>query len=176
MTYYDIIERFFLAAQAHYMIEDVGYGPISDIKSRSRTSKHYVDDEGETNNPDYPYMFLNPGTHTRTGAMVTYTFNLIMMDLAWEEVPDPDNDSVTAPSVVRYTNELQIQSQCQQYIDDIISHLYYEAPSNFKAEISFDVTYTPFVERFQDSVAGMTANIKIQVPQPIDRCVAPFIA
>jgi hypothetical protein len=174
MTYYDIIQEFFLAAQGHWMIEDVGYGPISDIKSRSQTSKGIIGLEGEINNPDYPYMFLNPGTHTRTGSTVTYTFNLIMMDLAWEEVPNPDDDNVNNPSVTRYTNEAQVQSNCQRLIDDIISQLYYGSPK-IKAEISFDVTYTPFVERFQDSVAGMTANIKIQVPQPIDNCVAPFI-
>ena len=36
-----------------------------------------------------------------------------------------------------------------------------------------DVTYTPFVERFQDSVAGMTAQIKITVAQPLNDCIAP---
>ena len=170
MTYYDIIQAFFTAGAQHKMIADVGYGPISDIKTRSQNAKPFVDSEGETEGVDYPYMFLNPTTSQRTGAAVTYSFNLIMMDMAWQEVPN--NLSPTDLTVSRYTNEAQVQSQCQQYIDDIVGHMYHN--TGLKAEISMDIQYTPFVERFQDSVAGMTAQIKITVPQAIDDCIAPF--
>lgn len=170
MTYYNIIERFFEAAQVHKMIADVGYGPISDIKTRSQNAQAQEDRNGELDGVDYPYMFLNPTTHTRSGAAVTYQFNLIMMDMAWQEQPNQTNPNV--PTAVRYTNEAQIQSQCQQYIDDIVGHMWNNL--DLKAEISLDMQYTPFVERFQDSVAGMTAQIKITVPQAINDCIAPF--
>lgn len=169
-TYYDIIQRFFSAAQAHFMIRDVGYGPISDIKTRAQNAEAFAD-AAEAEDLSYPYMFLNPGQHSRSNASVTYTFNLIMMDMAWQEVPH--EEGFVNLSVQRYTNEAQIQSQCQQYIDDIIGHLYFQN-STIQFDISMDVTYTPFVERFQDSVAGMTAQVKITVPQAINNCIAPM--
>lgn len=177
MTYYDIIQDLFLAGQAHYMIQDVGYGPISDIKTRSQNAKPIIGDGGEVEGVDYPYMFINPGQHSRNRTAVTYSFNLIMMDMAWqEEPPGLESGGVAGISVTRYTNEAQIQSQCQRYIDDIIAALYYQdagSHDNPRREISMDVTYTPFVERFQDSVAGMTAQIKITVAQPLDDCITP---
>ena len=171
MTYYDIIQEFFQAAQAHYMIQDVGYGPISDIKTRSQNAKPVIDDGGEVEGVDYPYMFVNPGQHSRSNASVTYQFNLIMMDMAWqEEPPGLNSGGVASVDVTRFTNEAQIQSQCQRYIDDIIGHLYYTR----KYDVSMSVNYTPFVERFQDSVAGMTATVTITIPNAINDCIAPF--
>ena len=172
MTYYEIIQEFFLAAQAHHMIQDVGYGPISDIKTRSQNAKSIIADAGEVEGVDYPYMFLNPGQHSRSNASMTYTFNLIMMDMAWqEEPPGLTSGGVAGFSVTKYTNEAQVQSQCQQYIDDIIAHMYFTK----KYDISMNVNYTPFVERFQDSVAGMTATINITIPNAINECIAPFV-
>ena len=71
----------------------------------------------------------------------------------------------------QYDNMLTIQSQCQQYIDDMVAHLY---NNSNKPDIQFTMTYTPFVERFEDEVAGMTAAISIIVPIPINDCIAPF--
>ncbi len=171
MTYYDIIQEFFQAAQSHYMIQDVGYGPISDIKTRSQNAKPIIGDGGEVEGVDYPYMFVNPGQHSRSNASVTYQFNLIMMDMAWqEEPPGLNSGGVASVDVTRFTNEAQIQSQCQRYIDDIIGRLYYTR----KLDVSMNVNYTPFVERFQDSVAGMTATVTITIPNAINDCIAPF--
>jgi hypothetical protein len=170
MTYYDIIEEFYRAASSHFMIAEVGYGPISDIKSRSQNAGSFHD--GEQDNTDYPYMFINPGVHSRGAGVMTYQFNLIMMDMAWEETPNADQP--TALDVIRFTNEAQIQSQCQQYIDDVIAQLWNTGRKTQNFDMRLDVTYTPFVERFQDSVAGMTANVKIEVPTPINWCDAPY--
>lgn len=178
ITYYDIIQRFFSAAQAHLMIRDVGYGPISDIKTRAQNAEIFPDAD-EAEDIAYPYMFLNPAQHSRSNASVTYTFNIIMMDMAWQEIPH--EEGFVNQSVQRYTNEAQIQSQCQQYIDDIIGYLYFQDSGREPSlpgrswDISMDVTYTPFVERFQDSVAGMTAQVKITVPQAINNCIAPMV-
>ena len=149
MTYKDVIDRFKSVADAHYMLKDFGYGQLSDIKVHSQ--------EGEA---DYPYLFLNPSTHTRNGVNMVYNFNMIVMDVATDE-----DDALS--------NYTAIQSKCQQYIDDIIAELYYGYSD--KPEIQYtNVTYTPFKERFQDSVAGMTATISILVPTPINQCIAPF--
>ena len=149
MTYKDVIDRFKTVADAHYMLKDFGYGQLSDIKVHSQ--------DGEA---DYPYMFLNPSTHTRNGVNMVYNFNMIVMDVATDE-----DDALS--------NYTAIQSKCQQYIDDVIAEMYYGYDD--KPEIQYtNVTYTPFKERFQDSVAGMTATISILVPTPINQCIAPF--
>ena len=149
MTYKEIVDRFKAVADNHYMLKDFGYGQLSDIKVHSQ--------DGEA---DYPYLFLNPSTHNRNGVSMNYNFNMIIMDVATDE----DDE---------YSNFMAIQSKCQQYIDDVIAEFYYGYTD--KPEIKYDnVTYTPFKERFQDSVAGMTATITIEVPTPINRCVAPI--
>ncbi len=151
-TYKQIVDLFKQATFDHLMLEDFGYGDLSDIKTRNESANG----DEEVN---YPYCFLNPTTHQRSQATVTYQFNMIMMDMARGEEGD------------KYDNFLTIQSQCQQYCDDIIAHIWNAAG---KQDMQFTVTYTPFVERFQDELAGMTAGIQIQVPIPINDCITPF--
>jgi hypothetical protein len=71
-----------------------------------------------------------------------------------------------------YENFLGIQSNCMQYIDDVVARLYYHYKD--KPEIQFNYSYTPFYERFQDDLAGATANIQIVVPTNINDCITPF--
>ena len=151
-TYKEIVDLFKQAALDHLMIQDFGYGQLSDIKTRNQSA----DGDQEV---DYPYAFLNPTTHQRQQSTVTYQFNLIMMDMARDEEGD------------KYDNFLKIQSDCQQYIDDIVSELW---NTSTKPDIQLTMTYTPFVERFQDELAGMTASISIVVPVTINNCIAPY--
>lgn len=151
-TYKEIVNLFKQSAFDNHMINDFGYGALSDIKTRNESQ------EGDEE-VNYPYAFLNPTSHNRNQGTVTYNFNLIMMDMAREE------EGTT------YDNFLTIQSDCQQYIDDMIADLWENAG---KPDIQFTVTYTPFVERFADEVAGMTAAISIQVPISINACIIPY--
>ena len=158
MTYQEIVNRIQFITGQHKMLVDFGYGDLSDLKSR------FENNSGDSAvQADYPYLFLNPGVHGRNQGMVTYNFNMVVMDMAREEVSDQP-----------YNNMLAIQSQCQQYIDDVLAYLYFEYKDNPDVIYS-GVTYIPFNERFQDNVAGMTATLTIQVPQPLDNCVAPFL-
>jgi len=157
MNYKDIVNRIQDIVKNHNMLCDFGYGDLSDLKTR------FENTSGSTSGQaDYPYLFLNPSTHNRTRAAVTYNFNMIVMDIARGEV---DGDP--------YDNILTIQSQCQQYIDDVIAQLwngYDDSP-----QVLWDgLTYNTFNERFQDDVAGMSVNLRIMVPQPINNCVTPF--
>lgn len=154
MNYKELVDRIRQVVFDHKMLVDFGYGQISDIKTRS-------EGEGELQGADYPYCFLNPSQHIRTQTEITYQFNMILMDMAREEEGD------------EYQNFLAIQSDCMQYIDDIIARLYYHYKD--QPEVSFDLNYTPFYERFQDSLAGATANLSITVPTNINDCITPFV-
>lgn len=153
MNYRDVVDRIRQVVFDHKMLVDFGYGQLSDIKTRS-------EGEGEAQGADYPYLFLNPVAHQRTETEIAYNFNMIVMDMAREEEGDV------------YENFLGIQSNCMQYIDDVVARLYYHYKD--KPEIQFNYSYTPFYERFQDDLAGATANIQIVVPTNINDCITPF--
>jgi|GEM_PF-3531830 len=154
MNYKDVVNRIQESVEKHKMLVDFGYGQVSDIKTRAQGN------EGETEGADYPYLFLNPTQHVRTQQQITYNFNMIVMDMAREE------------EAHEYQNFLNIQSDCIQYIDDIVARLYYYYKD--KPEVSMDLNYTPFYERFQDDLAGATATLSITVPNSINECIAPF--
>jgi hypothetical protein len=73
----------------------------------------------------------------------------------------------------KYDNYISIQSQCQQYIDDVLARLHYYYTDQPDITLT-GITYTPFKEKYQDELAGMTASITIQVPTPLNACVYPF--
>ena len=154
MTYKDVVDSVAQAVKEHRILRDFGYGAITDIKTvaTDSTSPHTV---------DYPYIYLNPTQGSRNGQTITYRWNLISMDVVQE---DPNNT---------YYNYLKVQSECQQYIDDILAYLRFQSPLK-KFDLTLNVQLTPFKERFQDSVAGMTATLEIEIPQALNNCITPY--
>ena len=154
MTYKEIINRFREVTNHHLVLQDFGYGELSDLKTQSQLGP-------EEQGVDYPYLFLLPAPSNRTKGVMNYSFNMIVMDMARPE----EGDS--------YDNYVTIQSQCQQYIDDVLAHLYFYYKDQPEIELT-GITYTPFKEKYQDELAGMTATITIAVPTPLNDCIAPF--
>ena len=150
MTYKEIVDKVGLICSQHLIIQDFGYGALTDIKT--------VADDG-TQRVNYPYVFLNPTQSARTGQSITYRFNLIAMDVVEESQG--------------YSNWLEAQSSCQQYIDDILAQLRFGKPL-LDADLTLNVNLTPFKERFQDTVAGMTATLEIEVPSKLNECIVPI--
>lgn len=146
MTYKEIVDRIKDIVERHKMLHDFGYGNLSDIKANNEGNE----------SADYPYAFLNPTNHTRSGQAITYRFNLIVMDMVLDQ------------------DYLKIQSECQQYIDDILGNLRFGYTD--QVDLTLNVSLTPFKERFQDVVAGMTATLEVVIPQKLSDCyevVAP---
>ena len=154
MTYKESINRFRTVTSEHLMLKDFGYGELSDLKTQSQLGP-------EEQGVDYPYLFLLPGSSNRTGPVMNYSFNMIIMDMARGEEGD------------KYDNYISIQSQCQQYIDDVLARLYFYYTDQPDITLT-GITYTPFKEKYQDELAGMTATITIAVPTPLDACFYPF--
>jgi hypothetical protein len=67
---------------------------------------------------------------------------------------------------------LKVQSDTIQYLNDIISELRFDV--NFVGDVKLNSTIQVFRERFQDEVAGATAQLVIEVPDVIDNCEAPI--
>jgi len=57
------------------------------------------------------------------------------------------------------------------YLQDIMSH-FRQGTDDRNLDIVVDVTATPFKERFEDNVAGVTAQVTITSITPLDGCEA----
>ena len=147
MTYQQVVNRLLDIMSNHYLINEVGYGNLSDI--------HTPDDE---QSPDYPYAFLNPISVTVGEYSFNSQFNLILMD----QVTDGDTTSA---------EDIKVQSNCLMYLQDIMSH-FRQTDDDRNLDIEVNVTATPFKERFEDNVAGVTAQITINSITPLDGCEA----
>ena len=184
MTYKEIVDKIQSICREHDIIREFGYGAISDLKTlNTEHNVTVVDNSPYTESQTlYPYVFLNPTQSTRTSQMIAYRFNMIVMDTVLPNgleliTNNPgDIDQKDPP----YGQVLQVQSDCQQYVDDIIARLRFGNPSNINEkydpsiDVQLTVNLTPFKERFADTVAGMTATIEIQVTKPINECIAPY--
>ena len=144
MTYNDVLDDLFDIISRHKMIQTVGYGPLSDIKVPK--------DGAETN---YPYAFLRPTNHTIGKNQMTYRFDLIMMEMC----NDTDEEIIRA------------QSNCHQYIKDILAHLYY---NYYKYDFNLNNSITVFQEKYDDVVSGATIQMEFIVRDQLNDCIAPF--
>ena len=155
MTYKDVLSDLTNLLDRHKMIQTWGYGNLSDLVSPFKK-------EDKTGNDtivydiDYPYAFLQPLQHSLQKGKVAYNFNLIMMEQC-------ENDP---------TEIIQAQSNCQQYIQDVLAEIYYNYDQKY--DFTLNSSLTPFKEKYDDTVSGMTANIQIEIPMILDDCIAPF--
>ena len=184
MTYKELVDRIARVCDRHPIIRDFGYGAITDLKTMNNENNNTR--VTETTEDDtmtlYPYVFLNPTQSTRSSQAISYRFNMIVMDTVLDNGlellhGDPgDIDQKDPP----YNQTLQVQSDCQQYIDDIIAALrfslstYPNGQNPLLMDVQLSVNLTPFKERFQDTVAGFTATLDVMIAQPINNCKTPL--
>lgn len=156
-NYYQLIEAFKAFAAAHEQIKCFGYGMVSDIE---------VPVDPQTGQPiqrDYPYFFVNPTTHTYTQSMLTFRFNVIMMELVSE---------LTPYGFSGLNSIVKAQSDCLLILNDFLAWIEYT--NDFDVELVKNVAFAPFQERFMDNIAGMTATVEIQIPNKLNLCDAPI--
>lgn len=145
MTYKQVLDDFFTIINDHRMIKTAGYGPLSEIKVPRGTY--------ETN---YPYAFLQPTNHTLGEHQMVYRFNLIMMEMCNDDI-----DSV-----------IKAQSECLQYVKDILGRLYYTYQAY---DINLNFSIVPFKEKYDDVVSGVTATVEIITRDALNDCDSPFV-
>lgn len=175
MTYKEIVDKIASTCTSHDIIREFGYGAISDLKTLNKEANANVYDDSAYAESQtlYPYVFLNPTQSTRSSQAITYRFNMIVMDTVLDNglelLPNPEDIDQRDPP---YGQTLQVQSDCAQYVDDIIAALRFG--TDMQMDIQLSVNLTPFKERFADTVAGMTATIEVEVTKPINKCIAPY--
>lgn len=156
MTYEQLINAFKLFSIEHLQINCFGYGNISDIE---------VPVDLETGAPiqrSYPYIFFNPTAHTWGNNSITYRFNVIVMDLTTEYTPTGFSG---------LNSEIKAQSDSLLIIGDFLAWLDYQLSDD---SLIRNTSITPFKERFQDTVAGMTAAVEFELPKGLNFCDVPL--
>jgi hypothetical protein len=158
MNYQQLIEAFKQFAADHKQIKTFGYGTISDIEVPVDPSS------GEPADRDYPYLFINPTSHNLTTNTVTYGFNVIAMTMT--------SDLQSNFEFSGLDSVIKSQSDMLLIINDFLGWLEYT--NDIESMLVQTTAVTPFKERFNDTVAGMTAAIQVQFRNTLDLCDAPI--
>jgi len=156
-NYYDLINAFRGFAADHKQIKCFGYGTMTDIESPVDPTT------GLTIQRDYPYMFIHPTNHTYTSSTLTFRFNVIVMELTSETTP------MGFPGI---HTTIKAQSDALRILNDFLAWIEYN--EEWDTMLIKNVGIMPFQERFQDTVAGMTATVELQIPNKLNLCEAPI--
>ena len=156
MTYKEVLDDLIDIMSRHHMIVTWGYGNMSDLVSPFKKVNTLDANTGMVYNIDYPYAFLQPTQHNLQTNVSRYNFNLIMMEQCNDEPIDV----------------IQAQSNCHQYIKDVLAEIYYNYGEKY--DFTLNSAVTPFKEKYNDTVSGMTASISLEIRDGLDDCIAPF--
>lgn len=146
MTYEQLIQTLKDIATNHVLINQWGYGNISDIETP------------ENGAPNYPYVFVNPQSVSLESYGGEATLNIIAMDQA----------------LMGVDYEINAQSRMVALIQDILAQYRLEL-SDQPVDINLPVFVQPFKERFKDNVIGATATITLRFTEPLQICYNPVV-
>lgn len=161
INFKSIIDDFRLLSNYHKQINSFGFGDITEFGYLTEMR----DKENNTDNqsPYYPLMFVVPNTATQELQYMTYEFNVIVADIIERDLD----------------NMIDVLSDTNQILDDIISQFRLSVTNslgNFNQNYYLDdaVTCIPFIEAYQDLLAGWSGTFRIKIMTPLDRCDAAF--
>jgi hypothetical protein len=112
----------------------------------------YVDNGGEI---EYPVLWTVVRPSTYRGTMIQYNLVLLFADLLTEDK----------------SNRLQIQSDQMLVALDVLGKLKLDTAYSFNP--STNATLEFFQERFDDFTAGVSIDIQIMSPLPLNLCAIP---
>lgn len=149
MTLNQIIAAIRRAGENHKMVRSVVVGPEYDLVA-----------DGSLNN--YPLLWVIPDTVTMLSDMSvdtkekTFNFAIAVMDRQFEDS----------------TNQLEVLSDTQQILDDIIASLQYIYRDS-RVNFAVNDDALPFYDAHGDNVAGYTIRLEVGVPMNRDFCSVP---
>lgn len=161
INFKSIIDDFKLLADHHKQINSFGFGDAEEFGylTDTRDKEPNVDNQA----PYYPLMFVVPNTATQELQYMTYEFNVLVADILERDLD----------------NMIDVLSDTNQILDDIISQFRLsvtDSLGNFNQNYYLDdsVQCIPFIEKYQDMVAGWSGTLRIKIMTPLDRCDAAF--
>jgi hypothetical protein len=148
-TYRNVIESLRTTIESHPAIKTFRVGPPSTIEMPTNEKPEIK----------YPYVHLVPQPATLDGKSTVFDFDLIVMDLAKDQLG----------------LEERTQSSMLEITRDIVAKYTLTTWDQWRFNMELPVVSTPFVENFQNSVAGWTTQIKIVAITPISNCENPVM-
>lgn len=153
-TYSKLISALKELALSNLAIKSFRVGPTSDIEIAMKS-----DDPQAQNSFKYPYVHLVPVNATMNGRSTIFSFDMIIMDLAKDQI---DLETTVHSSTLEITR-------------DIMAKFNQTTWTEFRYNIQLPATTTPFVEGYLNSVAGWTTQLNVEAITPLNLCDAPFV-
>ena len=153
-TYSKLISALKELALSNLAIKSFRVGPTSDIEIAMKS-----DDPQAQNSFKYPYVHLVPVNATMNGRSTIFSFDMVIMDLAKDEID----------------LETRVHSSTLEITRDIMAKFNQTTWTEFRYNIQLPATTTPFVEGYLNSVAGWTTQLNVEAITPLNLCDAPFV-
>jgi len=152
-TYSKLIAALKELALSDIAVKSFRVGPLSDVEIAMKD-----EDPKAQNSFKYPYVHLVPVNATMNGRSTIFSFDMIVMDLAKDEID----------------LETRVHSSTLEITRDLMSKFNLTTWTEFRYNIQLPATTTPFVEGYLNSVAGWTTQMNIEAITPLNLCDAPF--
>ena len=154
-------DDFRMLADHHKQLNSFGFGSVEDFTYW--TESRNKEENTSFNAPIYPLMYVVPGDVEQNFGDMVYSFTVIVADIIERDL----------------ANQIDVLSDTNQIMDDIIGQFRLSVTNslgNFNNEYYLDTptVCVPFLEKYDDLLGGWTAEFKIQVMTPLNRCDAAF--
>ena len=154
-------DDFRMLADHHKQLNSFGFGSVDDFTYW--TESRDKEENTSFNAPIYPLMYVVPGEVEQNFGDMVYSFTIIVADIIERDL----------------VNQIDVLSDTNQIMDDIIGQFRLSVTNslgNFNNEYYLDTptVCVPFLEKYDDLLGGWTAEFKIQVMTPLNRCDAAF--
>jgi aryl-phospho-beta-D-glucosidase BglC (GH1 family) len=148
MTYKDLIKIFYVFAAQHPILKQASWGNLSDYQREDYIQK-------------YPALHIVPQPSTIDNTYTNFNFTILIFDLLNEYVGDDTK-----------SNQLDSLSLCHEILNDFYAYFINQL-TGFGFFLQNPVQFTPFNDRWKESVVGVEAQITIVSEQTA--CLPPHI-
>jgi hypothetical protein len=149
MTYKDLVKIFKVFAAQHPMLKGhFSWGNLSDYQRDEYIQK-------------YPAIHFVPQTSSIDNTATYFNWSVLIFDLnnEWKDMS-------------QYSNQLDSMSMCHEILNDFYSYFINQL-TNYDFYLQNPISYTPFLDKWKESVVGVEAQITIVSLQTA--CIPPFI-
>lgn len=148
MTYKDLIKLFYVFAAQHPILKNWSWGNLSDYQREDYKQK-------------YPALHIVPQPSTLDNTYTNFNFTILIFDLLNEWVGDDTK-----------SNQLDSLSLTHEILNDFYAYFINQL-TGYGFYLQNPVQFTPFTDRFKESVCGIEAQIVIVSEQTA--CLPPSI-
>jgi hypothetical protein len=148
-TYKEVIQYFQTLCASHLAVKQFQVGQISDIDVQ-------VKGDSPTR---FPLVFLIPQqSFLDKGGKMTLGFSLVVADIAKNQE----------------TLEVDTHNETLMIMQDLLSRIILTSWEEVEVYLETPIGITPFVEAYNNNLAGWTAEINLELKSPFDLCNAAF--